>query len=102
MTMQEKDFRKVLEDARNQRLQKMRQQQQQFYEEDDEEGEDYTEAPRYEESPKQKKQTYKPQRQPIGKPMKVTISEKPHEKGGYGLVIIAIAIVLMTIATLLK
>jgi hypothetical protein len=80
----------------------MRQQQQQFYEEDDGEGEDYTEAPRYEESPKQKKQTYKPQRQPIGKPMKVTISKKPHEKGGHGLVIIAIAIVLMTIATLVK
>lgn len=101
MHTQEKDFRKVLEAARNQRLQKM--QQQQFYEEEDDgEGEDYTEAPRYEESPKQKKQTYKPQRQPIGKPMSIILSEKPHEKGGYGLVIIAIAIVLMTIATLVK
>lgn len=98
MHTQEKDFRKVLEDARNQRLQKM--QQQQFYEEEDDEDEG-VEAPRYEESPKQKKQTYKPQRRPIGKPMIITISEKPHE-GGYGLVIIAIAIVLMTIATLVK
>ena len=101
MDMQDKDFRKVLEEARNQRLQRMQRMQQQFYGEEDEEVED-VEVQRYEESPKQRKQPYKPQRQPIGKPMKVTISEKPHEKGGYGLVIIAIAIVLMTIATLVK
>ena len=100
MQTQDKDFRKVLEDARNQRLQKM--QQQQVYEEADEEVEDYMDVPRYEESPNRKKQTSKPQRQPIGKPTTVTLSEKPHEKGGYGLVIIAIAIVLMTIATLVK
>lgn len=101
MDMQDKDFRKVLEEARNQRLQSMQRMPQQFYGEEDEEVED-VEVQRYEESPKQRKQPYKPQRQPIGKPMRVTLSEKPHEKGGHGLVIIAIAIVLMTIATLVK